>query len=171
MSRRAGSGIFGKRLRRGEPDFYLQITSLIDTLVIILVFMLMTIGSGSVNLEMAPGVHLPWALAGAELTQGLKIVARVGRHHRGARRAARSARRRHGRPLGDDVGRRPQDRAALPEDGAPGGRQQESRREPRASSSKARCSSRPTRTLPSRPSARSCIRPRGRATTTSSSPS
>lgn len=70
------SAIFGSKRRRASQDFYLQITSLIDTLVIILVFMLMTIGSGSVNLEMASNVVLPWASQGAELTQGLKVVAR-----------------------------------------------------------------------------------------------
>ena len=37
---------FGVR-KRGEQDFYLQITSLIDTLVIILVFMLMSLGGGT----------------------------------------------------------------------------------------------------------------------------
>lgn len=72
-----GVGVFHKRKRRGDQDFYLQITSLIDTLVIILVFMLMTIGSGSVNLEVAKDVRLPWSTAGAELVQGLKLVARA----------------------------------------------------------------------------------------------
>ncbi|MBI3555686.1 MAG: biopolymer transporter ExbD [Deltaproteobacteria bacterium] len=71
------AGILGKKARRGEQDFYLQITSLIDTLVIILVFMLMTIGSGSVNLEMASNIKLPWSTQGADLTQGLKLVARM----------------------------------------------------------------------------------------------
>lgn len=73
----ATAGLFGKKRKRGDQDMYLQITSLIDTLVIILVFMLMTIGSGSVNLEMASNVKLPWAIQGAELTQGLRVVARV----------------------------------------------------------------------------------------------
>lgn len=70
------AGMFGKR-KRGEQDFYLQITSLIDTLVIILVFMLMTVGSGSVNLEMADKIKLPWSAQGADLTQGLKLIARM----------------------------------------------------------------------------------------------
>lgn len=74
MSTRAG--MFGKR-KRGEDDFFLNITSLIDTLVIILVFMLMTVGSGSVNLEMASGLTLPWASQGAELPQGVKLVAKA----------------------------------------------------------------------------------------------
>lgn len=73
----ARSGLFGKKLRRGDQDFYLQITSLIDTLVIILVFMLMTIGSGSVNLEMASNIKLPWSTQGADLTQGVKLIART----------------------------------------------------------------------------------------------
>ena len=71
------AGILGKKARRGEQDFYLQITSMIDTLVIILVFMLMTVGSGSVNLEMASNLKLPWSTQGADLTQGLKLVARM----------------------------------------------------------------------------------------------
>lgn len=75
MSARAG--MFGKKLKRGEQDFYLQVTSLIDTLVIILVFMLMTIGSGSVNLEMASNIKLPWSTLGGELTQGLKVIVRL----------------------------------------------------------------------------------------------
>lgn len=70
------AGIFGKK-RRAEQDFYLQITSMIDTLVIILVFMLMTVGSGSVNLEPAAGIALPWSTQGAELTQGLKLIAKA----------------------------------------------------------------------------------------------
>lgn len=69
--------LFGKKIRRGQQDFYLQITSLIDTLVIILVFMLMTVGTGSVNLEMASNIALPWAHAGAELPQGVKLVAKL----------------------------------------------------------------------------------------------
>jgi biopolymer transport protein ExbD len=64
---------FGVR-KRGEQDFYLQITSLIDTLVIILVFMLMSLGGGTQ--EVASGVTLPWAIQGAELTQGLKVSAK-----------------------------------------------------------------------------------------------
>lgn len=70
------SGTFSKLRKRGEQDFYLQITSLIDTLVIILVFMLMTIGSGSINLEVAPGVRLPSSINGAEVSQGVKVVAK-----------------------------------------------------------------------------------------------
>jgi len=65
------------RLRRGEQDFPLQITSLIDSLVIILIFMLMTVGSGSINLEMATNIKLPWVSSGADLTQGVKLVTRV----------------------------------------------------------------------------------------------
>lgn len=65
-----------KRLRRGDQDFPLQITSLIDSLVIILIFMLMTVGSGSINLEAAAGIKLPWVSSGAELTQGVKLVTR-----------------------------------------------------------------------------------------------
>jgi biopolymer transport protein ExbD len=72
-----GAGLFGKKRKRGESDFYLQITSLIDTLVIILVFMLMTIGSGSVNLEMASNLKLPWSTQGMEIPQGVKLVART----------------------------------------------------------------------------------------------
>lgn len=68
---------FLKKSRRGEQNFELQITSLIDTLVIILVFMLMTVGTGSVNLEMASNITLPWATNGADLPQGLKLVAKV----------------------------------------------------------------------------------------------
>lgn len=74
MSARAG--LFGKP-KRAEQDFYLQITSMIDTLVIILVFMLMTVGSGSVNLEMAGGIKLPWVNQGADLPQGVKLIAKV----------------------------------------------------------------------------------------------
>ena len=70
-------GLFGKKRKRADQDFYLQITSLIDTLVIILVFMLMTLGSGNINLEMAGGVKLLWTVEGAELTQGLKLIARL----------------------------------------------------------------------------------------------
>lgn len=68
--------MFGRR-KRGEQDFILNITSLIDTLVIILVFMLMTVGSGSVNLEMASGLTLPWSSNGAELPQGVKLIAKA----------------------------------------------------------------------------------------------
>jgi biopolymer transport protein ExbD len=72
------AGLFGKASRRrGQSDFYLQITSLIDTLVIILVFMLMTIGSGSVNLEVASNIVLPWSTKGADIAQGLKVVAKA----------------------------------------------------------------------------------------------
>ena len=71
------AGVLGKKRRRGEQDFYLQVTSLIDTLVIILVFMLMTIGTGSVNLEMASNIKLPWSTQGAELQTGVKIVAKL----------------------------------------------------------------------------------------------
>ncbi|MEW6056237.1 MAG: biopolymer transporter ExbD [Bdellovibrionota bacterium] len=70
------AGMFGKR-RRGDQDFPLQITSLIDTLVIILVFMLMTVGSGSINLEPASNIILPWSSQGAELTQGVKLIAKT----------------------------------------------------------------------------------------------
>lgn len=70
------TGMFGKR-QRGADDFFLNITSLIDTLVIILVFMLMTVGSGSVNLEMASGLTLPWATQGSDLPQGVKLVAKT----------------------------------------------------------------------------------------------
>lgn len=73
----ARAGMFGKKLRRGETDFYLQITSLIDTLVIILVFMLMTVGSSSVDLEMASKLTLPWTTNGADLVTGLKLIARM----------------------------------------------------------------------------------------------
>ena len=69
-------GLF-KKARRGESDFYLQITSMIGTIVIILVFMLMTVGSGSVNLEAASNITLPWSHQGAELPQGLKLVAKA----------------------------------------------------------------------------------------------
>jgi len=70
------AGMFGKKLRRGEQDFYLQITSMIDTLVIILVFMLMTLGGSNIELDPASGITLPWSTQGSELTQGLKLVAK-----------------------------------------------------------------------------------------------
>lgn len=71
------TNLLGTKIRRGQQDFYLQITSLIDTLVIILVFMLMSVGAGSVNLEMASNIKLPWAHNGAELAQGVKLVAKM----------------------------------------------------------------------------------------------
>lgn len=70
------AGMFGKKIRRGEQDFYLQITSMIDTLVIILVFMLMTLGSDNVAFEPASGITLPWSTQGSELAQGLKLIAK-----------------------------------------------------------------------------------------------
>lgn len=71
------TNLLGTKVRRGSQDFYLQVTSLIDTLVIILVFMLMSVGAGSVNLEMASNIKLPWAKQGAELAQGVKLVAKL----------------------------------------------------------------------------------------------
>lgn len=70
-------GLFGKKRRRGSDDFYLQITSLIDTLVIILVFMLMSLGSSNVNIDVASNIRLPASYQGAELAQALKLVAKT----------------------------------------------------------------------------------------------
>jgi FKBP-type peptidyl-prolyl cis-trans isomerase 2 len=58
--------------RRGEQDFYLQITSLIDTLVIILVFMLMTVGSG----QIIPGFDK--AVVGMRLDEEKEVAIEVG---------------------------------------------------------------------------------------------
>jgi biopolymer transport protein ExbD len=69
-----GKGRYGfLKKRRAPEEMGLQITSMADVFTIILVFLLKSFGSSSINITPSQGLKLPEAMAGDQHVEALKI--------------------------------------------------------------------------------------------------
>jgi biopolymer transport protein ExbD len=59
-----------KKRKHNESNFELQITALIDTLVILLIFLLKSIATDSLEIEQANGITLPMVMNGMTSAKG-----------------------------------------------------------------------------------------------------
>lgn len=62
-----------KKSRYLESNFELQITALIDTLVIILIFMLKSVATDSLEIEQGKGILIPSVLNGISTAKGSRL--------------------------------------------------------------------------------------------------
>lgn len=62
-----------KKRRHAESNFELQITALVDTLVIILLFLLKSVASDTLELEQGKGISLPMVVNGLTTGTGSKV--------------------------------------------------------------------------------------------------
>lgn len=62
-----------KRRRHLESNFELQITALVDTLVIILIFMLKSVATDSLELETSKGITVPMVVNGMTTGKGSRL--------------------------------------------------------------------------------------------------
>lgn len=65
-------GMFKKRAHL-ESNFELQITALIDTLVIILIFLLKSVATDSLELEQSKGISIPSVMNGMSTGKGSRL--------------------------------------------------------------------------------------------------
>jgi biopolymer transport protein ExbD len=62
-----------KRRKHQESNFELQITALVDTLVIILIFMLKSVATDSLELETSKGITVPMVVNGMTAGKGSRL--------------------------------------------------------------------------------------------------
>lgn len=62
-----------RKSRHSESNFELQITALIDTLVIILIFMLKSVSTDSLEIEQGKGITIPTVTSGITTGKGSRL--------------------------------------------------------------------------------------------------
>lgn len=62
-----------RRRKHQESNFELQITALVDTLVIILIFMLKSVATDSLELETSKGITVPMVVNGMTAAKGSRL--------------------------------------------------------------------------------------------------